>query len=181
MLLLNGLSPTDLPALAQAGHALPGVRWVDKTAEYSGLLARYRIGMGWLLGLGYAAVLLALTWRFKRAAWRALLPTALGTLLVLACFGWLGIPLQLFTVLALVLLLGMGVDYGIFLLEHPGDGTAWLAVALAGVSTLLSFGLLALSSTPALHVFGLTMLIGEVLIWLLTPFFRTVIHPSEEA
>jgi predicted exporter len=172
VLLLNGLSPSLLSELTQVAPSLPSVRWVDKTAEYSGLLARYRVGMGWLLVLGYAAVLLALWGRFRRAAWRALLPTALGTLLVLACFGWLGIPLQLFTVLALVLLLGMGVDYGIFLLEHPGDGAAWLAVALAGVSTLLSFGLLALSSTPALHVFGLTMLIGEVLIWLLTPFFR---------
>ena len=66
----------------------------------------------------------------------------------------------------------MGVDYGIFLTEHPGDGSAWLAVALAGVSTLLSFGLLALSQTPALRAFGLTMLIGELAIWLLTPCFR---------
>jgi hypothetical protein len=71
-----------------------------------------------------------------------------------------------------VLLLGMGVDYGIFLLEHPGDGSAWLAVALAGVSTLLAFGLLALSATPALHAFGLTMLLGELSIWLITPFLR---------
>lgn len=172
VLLLNGLTPSSLPSLTDAGRDLPGIRWVDRTEEYSALLARYRIGMAELLMLGYAAVFAALLWRFRRNAWRALLPTALGTLLVLAIFGWTGVPLQLFSVLALVLLLGMGVDYGIFLLEHPGDGTAWLAVALAGVSTLLSFGLLALSSTPALHVFGLTMLLGEVLIWVLTPYFR---------
>ena len=77
----------------------------------------------------------------------------------------------------LLLLLGMGVDYGIFLLEHPGDGSAWVAVALAGVSTLLSFGLLGLSATPALRAFGLTMLIGEVSIWILTPFFRPPLPP----
>lgn len=173
VVLLNGLTPTILPSVATAGHGLPGVRWVDRTAEFSDLLARYRVGMTGLLALGFVGVFVALSWRFKRSAWRALLPTLLGTLLVLAIFGWSGVPLQLFMVLALVLLLGMGVDYGIFLLEHPGDGTAWLAVALAGVSTLLSFGLLALSSTPALHVFGLTMLLGEVLIWVMTPFFRT--------
>jgi predicted exporter len=45
-------------------------------------------------------------------------------------------------------------------------------VALAGVSTLLSFGLLGLSATPALRSFGLAMLLGEVTIWLLTPCFR---------
>lgn len=172
MLLLNGLTQSSLASLSEAGRDLPGIRWIDKTAEYSSLLARYRIGMSELLILGYAAVFAALLWRFRRSAWRALLPTALGTMLVLAIFGWIGVPLQLFGVLALVLLLGMGVDYGIFLLEHPGDGAAWLAVALAGVSTLLSFGLLALSSTPALHVFGLTMLLGETLIWILTPYFR---------
>ncbi|MEW6562774.1 MAG: MMPL family transporter [Pseudomonadota bacterium] len=179
LVLLSGVTAAQLPALEQAGRDLPGVRWVDKTAEFSGLLARYRVGMAALLLAGYAGVLLALYARFRRAAWRALLPTALGSLITLAVFGWIGLPLQLFTVLALVLLLGMGVDYGIFLLEHPGEGTAWLAVALAGVSTLLSFGLLALSSTPALHAFGLTMLLGEVLIWLLTPFFR--LRPGRDA
>lgn len=172
LVLLSGVSTAQLPGLEQAGSALPGVRWVDKTAEFSNLLARYRVGMGALLLAGYAGVFLALYFRFRAAAWRALLPTIAGSLITLAVFGWIGLPLQLFTVLALVLLLGMGVDYGIFLLEHPGDGAAWLAVALAGVSTLLSFGLLALSSTPALHAFGLTMLLGEVSIWLLTPFFR---------
>ncbi len=30
----------------------------------------------------------------------------------------------------------------------------------------------ALSATPALRAFGLTMLIGESAIWLLTPYFR---------
>ncbi|MFC4160466.1 MMPL family transporter [Chitinimonas lacunae] len=172
VLLLRGPTPALLPRLAAAGRDLPGVRWVDKTAEFSQLLGRYRVGMGWLLLAGYVAVAVALWWRFHRRAWRALLPTVLGSLLTLALFGWLGLPLQLFSVLALLLLLGMGVDYGIFLLEHPGDGSAWLAVALAGVSTLLSFGLLALSSTPALRAFGLTMLVGEILIWLLTPCFR---------
>lgn len=79
----------------------------------------------------------------------------------------------------MMLLLGMGVDFGIFLQEHPGDSSAWLAVALAGISTLLSFGLLSLSATPALHAFGLTMLLGESLIWILTPCFRTVPERSQ--
>jgi hypothetical protein len=70
------------------------------------------------------------------------------------------VPLQLFSVLALALLLGVGVDYGIFLLEHPGDGVSWTAIVLGAASTLLAFGLLALSSTPALHAFGMTMLSG---------------------
>ena len=64
----------------------------------------------------------------------------------------------------------MGVDYGIFLLEHSADGgEAWLAVGLGAVSTLLSFGLLAVSTTPAIHAFGVTLGIGVTLVWLLSP------------
>ena len=180
VVMLRGLNdPSVLPRLAEAGQGLEGVRWVDKTAEISRLLERYRRIMGGLIAVGYVAVLVTLVIRFRREAWRAWVPSVLGTLVTLACFGWTGEPLQLFSVLGLVLLLGMGVDYGIFLLEHPGDGSAWLAVALAGVSTLLSFGLLGLSATPALRSFGLTMLLGEVSIWFITPFFR--LPPGKDA
>ena len=40
------------------------------------------------------------------------LPTVLAALLSLAVLGWLGQPLQLFNVLALLLLVGLGEDYG---------------------------------------------------------------------
>ena len=40
------------------------------------------------------------------------------------------------------------------------------------ISALLSFGLLALSNSPPLHAFGLTMLIGMALVWLISPCFR---------
>lgn len=172
VVMMQGLTPTMLPALEQIGKKIPGIQWVNKTAEISSLMARYRLVMGALLLAGYLGVFAALSWRFRKNAWRAILPTALGSLITLAICGFVGEPLQLFSVLAQVLLLGMGVDYGIFLLEHPDDNSTWVAVALAGISTLLSFGLLALSVTPALHAFGFTMLIGEVFIWLLTPCFR---------
>ena len=103
-----------------------------------------------------------------------LAPTALASLLVLALLGSAGQGLQLFHLLALMLLLGIGVDYGIFL-QEPGsqqDGTAWLAVAISALSTLLSFGLLGLSRTPALRAFGLTMAIGIGAVALIVPCFR---------
>ena len=91
--------------------------------------------------------------------------------------GWLE-PLQLFGVLAQLLLLGIGVDYGIFLLEHRDDGASWLAVCLGAASTLLAFGLLALSATPALHGFGLMLLLGIGSVWLLSPCLRPTADPA---
>jgi predicted exporter len=111
-------------------------------------------------------------WRYRALAWRALAPTLLAGLLTVALLGLLGQPLQLFNILALLLLLGMGIDYGIFLIEHRGDPSAWLAVCVGAASTWLAFGLLGLSATPALRAFGLTLLFGIGLVWLISPLFR---------
>lgn len=176
ILLLDGIGPSsDLDLMAAQAKGLPGVVWVDRTGELSRLLAHYRAMMSWLLLAGFVAVGAALFVRYRLLAWRALLPTGFAIVLSVAALGWLGEPYQLFSVLALLLLLGMGVDYGIFLVEHQGDGASWLAVSLGAGSTLLAFGLLALSATPALHVFGLTMLFGVGLVWLLSPCFRPIV------
>jgi predicted exporter len=175
VVLIRGLTQrTQGEALKALGEQVEGVQWVDRAGDMSRLLGRFRAAMGWLLLAGHVLVWAALAARFGRSAWRAWLPTALASLGCLAVLGALGEPLQLFNLLALMLLLGMGVDYGIFLLEHQGEeqGYAWLAVLLGAVSTGLSFGLLALSATPALHTFGLTLLVGLTLVCILAPSMR---------
>ena len=177
VVMLRGLH--DRAVLAQldaAGQGLAGVRWVDKPADVSSLLARYRVSMTWLLVLGHALVLAALCWRFGRQAWRAWVPTLAASLGVVAFMALTGQPWQLFNVLALVLLLGVGVDYGIFLLEHEEDGSAWLAVVIGAGSTWLSFGLLGLSQTPALKAFGTTLMVGLPLVLVLAPTLRARVH-----
>lgn len=52
-------------------------------------------------GIGHALVFLALFARFGKKAWRALAPTVLGSLLVVAAVGLMGEKLELFHVLAL--------------------------------------------------------------------------------
>lgn len=166
----------SMAALETLAQHMPGVRWVDRTADYSRLLGHYRSLMSGLLVAGSLAVFGVLLLRYGRLAWRVMLPTGLAMAATLAVFGWLGQPVQLFGVLGLILLLGMGIDYGIFLAEHRTDASAWLAVCVGAASTGLSFGLLSLSATPALHAFGLTLLCGIGLVWLLSPLFRP--HPS---
>lgn len=152
--------------------SLPGVHFVDRTGDISALMKRWRVGMTELLLGGYLVIFAALFWRFRSRAWRALLPTLIASSLALGLVGFLGEPLSLFHVLALWLLLAMGVDYGIFLLEHSEEqGEAWLAVGLGAVSTLLSFGLLAISSTQAIHAFGVTLGAGITIVWLMSPLF----------
>jgi predicted exporter len=172
VVLLRGAEVADTRTVL-AAIKLDGVAWVDKVGEVSHLLGRYRELMTLVLVIGFVLTWAALAWRFGRASWRALAPTALATVLTVALLAIGGQVLQLFHILPLLILLGLGVDYGIFLLEQPGraDVRPFLSVTLAAASTLLSFGLLALSGTPALHAFGLTLLIGVFLAWLLTPLF----------
>ncbi|WP_334179899.1 MMPL family transporter [Pseudoxanthomonas sp.] len=173
VVMVNDLSrPDALATFAAQAAGLDGVRWVDRTADISRLLTHYRRMMTGLLLAGVVVVFGVLAFRYRGETWRVITPTLLAGVLTVALLGWLGQPLQLFNVLALMLLLGMGIDYGIFLLEHRGDASAWLAVCVGAASTWLSFGLLALSATPALRAFGLTLLFGIGLVWLLSPLFR---------
>jgi len=177
VVMVDDLSRADaLAALRAQADGLDGVRWVDRTADFSQLLGHYRRMMGALLLAGVVLVFGVLAWRYRGQSWRVITPTLLAGLLTVALLGWFGQPLLLFNVLALLLLLGMGIDYGIFLLEHRGDRSAWLSVCVGAASTWLSFGLLALSSTPALRAFGLTLLFGIGLVWLITPLFRPAPH-----
>lgn len=179
VVLVDDLSRADALTLLEAQAAgIEGVRWVDRTADFSALLKHYRKLMSALLLVGIVLVFAVLYWRYRAQAWRVFAPTLAAGALTLGLLGLFGQPLQLFNVLALMLLLGMGIDYGIFLIEHRGDASAWLAVCVGAASTWLSFGLLGLSATPALRAFGLTLLFGIGLVWLISPLFRPPPHDA---
>jgi predicted exporter len=178
---LRGMRYASIPELERTADGLEGVQWVDKVGGISALLGRYRTYMGAVVLGAYVLVFAVLYPRYRGRTWRVLAPTAAASGLTLAILGLTGQHLQLFHVLALMLLLGVGVDYGIFMQEEAqrGGTAPWLAVGLSAASTLLSFGLLALSGTPALHAFGLTMLLGTALVWLGAPCF-TVTEKKRE-
>ncbi|MEZ9233688.1 MMPL family transporter, partial [Vibrio amylolyticus] len=80
-----------------------------------------------------------------------------------------GSTLNLFNLLALILIIGIGIDYTLFFSEHNQSHSTLLAITLSALTTLLSFGLLALSNTHAIHSFGITVLAGIFVAWLLAP------------
>lgn len=172
VLMLAGVEPKHLPFLTKAAEAVPGAYFVDITRGMSEGLSLYRDLILMVLAAGIMLLWALLTLRFGRESWRAVLPSALGILAALAVFGWTGTPVTIFTALGLVLVLGLGVDYGIFLTGSPSDGRTSAAVLFSGVTTLLSFGLLVFSATPALRAFGITVLVGQSIVWAATPLLR---------
>ena len=76
------------------------------------------------------------------------LPVLLAVGVTLAVFGYARVPLNLFNWLALMLVLGVGANYAVFLregcLRADADlGAVWTGVLLSAATTLLSFGMLA--------------------------------------
>ncbi len=132
------------------------------------LVARQRVHILWSLAI--AAVLLALTvfaaLRSPRRMLRVIAPMALTTLLILAVLQGLGISLNLFHLIALVLAAGLGVDYALFfesVEDDPLEQRRTLhAVLVCSLSTLMVFVLLAFSSMPVLRAIGLTVALGVV-------------------
>jgi len=152
----------DSGRLREAAAGIPGVSLVDKAQSVTGLLGHYRRIASWALGAAILLVWLLLgLWRGFRAASAMVAPPCLGMLLALCGCALAGMPVTLFTVMALILLLGFGIDYTVFMKEGGRtDPSALLGVLLAAATTLISYGLLAFSHTPALRGFGLALALG---------------------
>ena len=117
------------------------------------------------MGLAGLAVVLLLGLLFRRVTdvVVALLPALTGLLVLLGGMAWLGVELNLFNVIASLLIIGLGVDYGIFMVCHgqsKEDLASVRAVLVSGLSTLIGFGALTQAQHPALFSIGLTLLLG---------------------
>jgi predicted exporter len=173
----------DVGALQALAENDENVRLIDRVAGTTAVLSNYRQALSGLLALIYAIAGIVLLVRFGfRVAPRILLPSILASLTTLGLFGWFGVPINLFTMLALWLVLGLGIDYGIFL-RHGLDNrpTAILSVTLSACTTLLAFGLLSFSATPFIRSIGLTLLCAITLSWIFVLFSCLTALPRQVA
>jgi predicted exporter len=173
----------DEVALTALAAAKQGIYWQDQRSEWSQLFAHYRIKLAelLLLAIGLVALLLWRRMGAARAA-RVLLVNLIALVMGLALLAACGQPLTLFGVLALSLIFGIGIDYGLFF-AHCGNQLArqsstLLAILLANLTTQLAFGLLALSHTPAIAGFGLVLSGGIFTAFLLSPLVLDRVRPD---
>lgn len=157
-------------------RGIEGAHYIDQEALYSAAYGDFRTRTLWLLAVGLVLVLAILLARYRRVkvAMLGMLPAILGAGAALGVEALRGIPANLLHVIGALLVLSMGVDYGIYALEsqHHGadDGVTTLgSVLLAALTTILSFGLLGLSDNPALAAIGSTVGFGLVFTVLASP------------
>jgi len=105
----------------------------------------------------------------------ALIPIA-SSLFALAIFSLWGAEITIFHLFGIYLVIGLGLDYGVFMYkESRGDSRCRVAVLLSAMTTLAAFGLLSLTSTPMISYFGKTIFIGIISNMLLIFLVRNTI------
>ena len=176
---LRGVRSED--ELAAALADIPGASLFDHTALIDGLFGEFRATTLRQMAVGSLLVVLVLALRYRR--WRptlaAFLPSVMAALLLLSVLGLLGMPANLLHAVSLLLVMGMGVDYGIFMVDAARDraslGATLSSLLLSCLTTVLVFGTLALSSHPALRAIGVTTGLGVALSFLLAPMTWAVL------
>ena len=141
----------DIHQLQRVAEGIDHIIFVDKVTSFSDLLNNYRhLSLLWVAA-AFAAIFIILLMRygFIQGAF-ILIPSLLATLISLSLVVFLVGSYSLFHVLALFLVMGIGVDYGLFLAENNKDERyAMIAIFLSALTTLLSFSLLMMSNTSA--------------------------------
>ncbi|HDR2709812.1 TPA: MMPL family transporter [Enterobacter mori] len=158
-------------ALGKLAASHEGVAWVDRKASFDSLFALYR---SLLTGLLFVALAVIACGAMVRLGWRkgaiSLVPSLLSLSCGLAALAVAGHPVNLFSLLALVLVLGIGINYTLFFSNPRGTPlTAMLAITLAMMTTLLTLGMLVFSTTQAISSFGIVLVSGIFTAFLLAP------------
>ena len=95
---------------------------------------------------------------------RLLLVPCVAIVLTVALCGWIGLPIGLFSMFGLLLVSAIGIDYAVYMQTvRAARFEKQFTLFLAATTTLISFALLGMSSTPAVAGFGLTVTLGVLL------------------
>jgi len=178
----------DPEALRAALAGLPDVHVFEQRSFLDEIYARFRNQTLWLIVVGSALVLgiLAARYRDWRQATAAFLPSLFVPVVVLSAFALAGVETNLLHAVSLLLSMGMGVDYGIFIVDSAEEGEEFgatlVSCILCCLTTVLSFGTLAISSQPPLRAMGITTGAGVLLALVLAPISLLILRvgPKKE-
>jgi predicted exporter len=167
------LHVTDETPFRMAAEKLDHVFFVNKVKDTGNELDVLTKNMIILFFAAYAviAILVKFFYSWRRTVRICAVPflLVLAILTVLAC---MDIPLGFFSMVGLVLVFGLGLDYMFYITEHEnftgqensppqgGLSLTMLAIVLSFTTSVLSFGALALSTFTPVHIFGLTVFSG---------------------
>ena len=110
-------------------------------------------------------ILLLLLFRDFKKVLLAFVPVLIGLVVMAAIMRVFGMKINLFNMVASILVIGLSADYGIFMvcsLESGGDDATRNAVLVSGLTTFVGFGSLILAHHPSMHSIGTTVAAGII-------------------
>ncbi|MBL4659644.1 MAG: hypothetical protein JKY19_04760 [Alcanivoracaceae bacterium] len=151
---------------------------VQQAADATKLFAKFRVkSLNIVIIAAFTLLLLLAFFRYglTKAMHIVMLPffAGLSALLITQICGF---HISLFSILALLLILGMGLDYVVFLCEAKNSQHVMFALMLSSITTVLSFGLLSLSSVAVIKSFGFTVALGILTILFIAP---AILNPGK--
>lgn len=181
----------DDAALAELTASLAGGQQREKAflldilGESSQMVLQYRDQSLLYSVFGVLAIIAVLGFGLRdfRAVFSVMLPVSAAIAASMAILFALGIKLSLFHIVSLLLVLGIGLNYGLFINLPTPNRTehrrALFSVLVCVASTVSSFGVLAFSSAPVLQAIGGTVAMGAVLSLLFAAMWaKTADRPS---
>ncbi len=149
---------------------------LDTKSSFTKFLAKVRGLSIELVIYAYLVILglLLVVYGFSTGLRLFLPPLAAAVFSILVAVG-VGQQLNVFHVVALTLVLGIGIDYTIFY-ASPSDANKSdmvMAITCSMLSTVLAFGLMSFSATPAVAGFGTIVLSGIIMAYLLAPMAKS--------
>jgi hypothetical protein len=165
-------SPVDVDALGRAvRESDPGLRLSGLSVINQDVRRQFLPQFATAIALGTAAVAALIFVVFKSVGHSllAMLPTAVGFIWSAGILGLARVELDLFSVFAAIIFIGVAVDYGIhvlhrYMIERAGTMEVVLAdtgfaILVACLTTVAGFGSLMLSNYAPLRLFGLVSVI----------------------
>lgn len=173
LLPLNGLTDASAFRALIREKGLVRTTLIDRRHDFERVFENYREKLS--IMFAFALLLLFVVHLVRehslKTAVRLFIPSALSALTALGMNALAGFPMSLFTILALFLVLGIGIDYVLFFKTRstPQDETLF-CITLAMLTTLMTLGILVFSATTVIASFGLTLASGIFTSWLLSPW-----------
>ncbi len=154
------------PVLASLAALAPNVMLTSRVHIMNEVFGAVRDEVLRLTALGILGILLTLLLRYRRLlpAVLSLIPVLVACVVTAGTFSIFGIEVNAIAVLAFTLIVGVGLDYGIFMVDSlrrgPQGSHSAGAVLVSGLTTMVSFGVLAACRNPVLRSTGLVVLTG---------------------
>ncbi len=166
---VNGRSPEVIASLQKLWQD-QDIMVVTLDMALSSLMETAKGNMVQTVGLAFVIVVTILLVFFKslKTSFLALVPMILGVIVTTGLMGWLGISFNLINFIILPILIGIGLDDGIHIMDRYRESrcikttitSTGRSILLTSLTTCLGFGSLALAKYHVLADMGMLTIIG---------------------